>query len=97
MKKIELKQTGYYVSGRSWINLWGGGEGEIEMDGTFIPLDKFSKDNLCSCINDGQFGCESIESADVDVYVQYENGFRVFDRTIFVTSRHHLRFACRGI
>lgn len=103
-KKITSVLIGIMVRGTSEINLWGGGTGEMDMEETFIPADKVSKDNIMRCVNDGQFGCESIESAYVSIYAVYksESGAktRVRDRTIYIDSElaklHQDKF-CRGI
>ena len=97
MKTVTLKQVGYLVGGESVINLWGGGSGSIQMDSTFIPLGKMNKSNLLGCINDGGFGCESIDSADIYVYDKYEGGHKIFNRIIYVDHKNHLKQALRGI
>ena len=94
-KEITLRQTGWYLKGTSRIHLWGGGYGNIKMDGRFIPLGQMTRDNFMRCINDGQYGCQDIDSAVVDVYVQYE-GYREYDRTISVKNPDP-NLWCRGI
>ena len=97
-KELKLRQTGITLQGVVLINLWGGGQGEIIMDERYIPNDKISKENILRSINDAQFGCESIESADVDIYENYENGMTlVFNRTIHVENKMYQKFYCRGI
>jgi hypothetical protein len=98
MKEKKIKQTGITIQGTALLNLWGGGQGEIIMNEKYIPNDKISKDNILRCINDAKFGCESIESADVDIFITYEHGFaNEFDRTIHVENKRYQQFYCRGI
>ena len=81
-----ITQIGYIVSGTATVSMWGGGSGTIEMNRTFIPLEKFSKTNTLRCVNDGGFGVESIDAADIDIYVKYDNGSVEIDRTIYDVS-----------
>jgi hypothetical protein len=98
MKEKKIKQTGITIQEIALLNLWGGGQGEIMMDEKYIPNDKISKENILRCINDGQFGCKSIEWADVDIYINYENGFALeYNRTIRVENKNYQQFYCRGI
>lgn len=98
-RKVTLKQIGYTIRGASLINLWGSGQGEMSMDSSFISLDIFSKTALLKCINDGQFGCESLESAEVDIYDTFDNGYKEFNRTIQVSGslRYRQDLFCRGV
>jgi|WetSurSiteA1Bulk_404760.scaffolds.fasta_scaffold03388_4 hypothetical protein len=83
MKKKTIHQTGILIQGIALLNLWGGEKGEIIMTEKFLANEDISKDNILRCINDAQFGCESIESAWIDIYIDYEYGFgREYDRTI---------------
>ena len=88
-KQIKLTQTGIEISGSSTISLWGGGTSQIEMKRTFIPFEKISKDNILRCVNDGEFGCESIESASIDIFITYGQGMKEFNRTIEIKSLPH--------
>jgi len=98
MKEKKIKQTGITIQGVALINFWGGGQGEVIMDERYIPNDKISKENILRCINDGQFGCESIESAEIDILINYELGFAMeYDRTIVVKNPAYRKFYCRGI
>lgn len=98
MKKKTIKQTGITIQGTALLNLWGGGQGEIIMDDRYIPNNKITKENILRCINDAEFGCESIESADIDIYINYENGFAMeYDRTIHVENKMYQQFYCKGI
>jgi len=92
MKTKTINQIGIVIGGESVISLWGGGEGTIKMDETFIPNDKISKQNILRCVNDGGFGCESIDSSDIDIYIKFDNGCREYDRTIYVNHPLHTQF-----
>jgi len=93
MKELNIKQIGISVEGEALINLWGGGQGTISMDRTFLPLDKATKTNILRCVNDGGFGCESIESAEIDIYDVYEHHIaKIYNRTIFTSCRHHTKY-----
>lgn len=71
-KKITLELTGYKMCGTSIINLWGGGQGSIRMDTVKFPSDKRpTRAMLAKKVNDGQFGCESIEYAEAILYAVY--------------------------
>ncbi len=96
MKTKTIYQTGITIQGLALIHLWCGGTGHIEMTPNFIPLDKISKDNILGCVNDGQFGCEFIKEADIDIYITYDNGSLEFDRTLF-SGPIHSSLAFRGI
>jgi hypothetical protein len=84
MKTKVIKQTGIVIGGEATLNLWGGGQGTIEMNSVFIPLSDISHNRIKEAINDGQFGCESIEGADIDIFIKYDNGSKEYERTIFV-------------
>jgi len=86
-RKVILKQVGYLIEGEAMVNLWGGGSGTIPMDRSRIPLGKMCKDNLLRCVNDGQFGCESFQWADVMIYDLFEDGYKKYNRTIHVKAR----------
>lgn len=97
-RKKTIYQTGITINGTALINLWGGGQVEVIMDEKYIPNEKISKENILRCINDGKFGCESIESADVDIYITYEQGFaNEYDRTIHVENPRYQKFYYTGI
>lgn len=91
MKKITLKQVGYKFRGEATLNLWGGGLGVIQMDswkGSNLDED------LIKGINDGQFGCESIDSAEVDIYEIYEQGFEKYVETRSITGEDLKKGKC---
>lgn len=96
---LKLKQIGYLVGGLANINLWGGGQGEIEMHPKTIFLNELSKDNLLRCVNDGGFGCESIEDVTMDIFDLFENNYSEFNRTIIIsgTSHRNKNLFCKGI
>ena len=82
MKTKQITQVGYVINGTAILNLWGGGQGSIEMESYFLPLDKFTPKNLLRCVNDNGFGCESIESAEIDISIKYDNGCTEYETTI---------------
>lgn len=91
---------GYEVRGESIINLWGGGQGVMEMINTFIPIDmSITKEKILGCVNDGGFGCESIESAELDIYTCYNDGARLFNRSIFVdgNKQNYQKYFHKGV
>lgn len=70
-QQITLNHVGYSIEGEAVLNLWGGGQGTIEMNTIRINKDALTVENILSAINDGQFGCESIDFATVDIYALY--------------------------
>ncbi len=70
-KTVELTLTHFIVSGLARVSLWGGGQGDIEMNETKLEPELLSKDNILRCVNDGGFGVESIDSADITVQACY--------------------------
>ena len=98
MKTKTITQIGIVIGGEVVINHWGGGKGIVCMDTTFIQNIKITKDNILRCINDAQFGCESIESAIVNIYTRFDNGSTEFDRTIEINDlKKYKHLVCRGI
>ena len=95
-KTVTLRQRGWIVTGLAQIHFWMGGQGEIVMDEQFVPLGQMTRDNLHRCINDGRFGCESVESAELHIFDAFENGYREFNRTL-VVSQPDSSLVCRGI
>lgn len=87
-KEITLKLTEIEISGTATLNLWGGGSGSIEMEKYKLPVDKATKDNILRCVNDNGFGCESIQSAEIDISANYQ-GKKVYMRTLYVDSPIH--------
>ena len=79
-KTVTLELTGYEMGGTSVINLWGGGQGTIQMDIVkFSPDKKPTRAMLAKEINDGRFGCESIETATVILYAIYGYSFKAYE------------------
>lgn len=75
---ITLEKVGYFVTGEVVLNLWGGGQGSIEMKPTLI--EELTKENIINSINDNGFGCESYDSAEVYIYTAYgRNGQYIQD------------------
>ena len=94
IKSITLKHVGRHCRGTATLNLWGGGVGTVDMDSW--ETEKGSRKEIVKGVNDGQFGCESIQSATVEVFDLYEGGHKVYDGTINF-SEEELREAKRGI
>ncbi len=92
MKQKLITQIGIIVSGKSLLNLWQPGQGEIMMERRFLPYDKITKDNILRCVNDAGFGCQSIEKAEIDIYIRYDNGSDEYDRTIYSGRVHQHLF-----
>ena len=66
------------VLGTADINHWGGDRGTISMDGFDVPLDvEITDEWLLESLNDGGFGCESINGGFMEIYGVYG---RVEDR-----------------
>lgn len=79
-KQITLDLTGYEMHGTSVINHWGGGQGTMHMDIVrFPPNKKPTRAMLAKEVNDGQFGCESIESAVAILYAVYGYSAKVYE------------------
>ena len=93
-KTVTLKHKGFYFQGVALLNHWGGGQGKVNMDSWQGESD--DREEVLKGVNDGQFGCESIESAEVDVYDVYDGGYREFKKTIHFKS-DDLEGATRGI
>ena len=73
-KTITVSLVGYQIDGVATVHPWGGGRGTIQMKSHFLKPEHFSKDNVLRCVNDGGFGVESIESAEISVTEVYDNG-----------------------
>lgn len=93
---ITLKQIGYRVTGEALLNLWGGGQGTIEMSAGEV-IGPITKEKLLACINDGRFGCESIESVHFWIYDLYENGYTEMNRDIIYDNQRIHKYAKLGI
>jgi hypothetical protein len=98
MESITLKKIGYRIEGYAVISLWGGGVVKVKMDDNFIPLGKMTAENLYRCINDGRYGCESIDEAHVDIFDAYEQDFHKWNRKVIVKGNdRRAKYFCRGI
>jgi len=95
-KTVTLEQVGWRITGHAIVTLWNGGQGRIAMNETFIPFGQMTRDNLHRSINDGRFGCESIESAEVAILDAFENGYTEYNRTLCV-DKPDSHLVCRGI
>lgn len=83
-KQITLNHRGYEIRGRALLNLWGGGQGEIEMNPVFIPGYNLTHTNIKRSVNDNGFGCEGVDSATVEIYDVYGPypHYKKYNRTI---------------
>ena len=98
MKTKTITQIGIEIQGWATITMWGGGQGEIGMDKTFIPNNEISKAAILRAVNDGQFGCQSIDSALIEIYDVYNLSFKEYNRTLFIDHPIHTsQFGKRGI
>lgn len=98
LKTRVLKQIGYRITGEALLNLWGGGQGYIKMNRTDIPFNKFNKTNLLKSINDGGFGCESIEEAEILIYDLYENNYTELSRHLVIKgTKERNKLFCLGV
>ena len=93
-KTVTLKHLGFRCTGTAVINLWGGGQGTIDMDWWDCNTD--DRKEIVKGINDGQFGCESIESAIVHISDHYENGYTEYKEMIDFSAKE-LKEVKRGI
>lgn len=91
-KEINLKLVGYKVAGETLINLWDGTQGTVDMTPHVIKQQKTpTKKQITGKINDGGYGCESIEEADVNVYAVYGSGYEEF-----INTYHFDKKDCKG-
>jgi len=100
MKMVTLQQTGYYIEGQVNIILWTGDIGELYMDPMVVPLGNMTKENLMKCINDGQYGAQFIDKAELAIYDYYENNYKEFNRYIDVNEyfcKKYQSIFCKGI
>lgn len=96
-KQVTLKLTGYEIHGESILNHWGGGQGIIEMDKVKFPPNKRpTRREIAKEVNDGQFGCESIDSATVYLDAVYGYSFR-YPVDEYVFEKEELTKARRGV
>jgi len=96
-EEIKLKLVGYKVTGTALINLWDGTQGTVDMTPHVIKQQKTpTKKQITGKINDGEYGCESIEEADVNVYAVYGSGYEEFINT-YHFDKKDCKNAFRGI
>lgn len=94
-KEVTVKLTDFQITGKATLNLWGGGRGDIVMDSKRINVTKEpSKKEIAPFINDGQFGCESIERARVELYAMYGFQWPVFVKT-FRFKKNEIPMNCK--
>lgn len=93
MRTKTIKQVGIIVKGTSTLVDWGNSViGDIEMKPYFLPNDKITPKNILRCVNDNGFGCMSIASAEIDIYIKYDNGSEEMERTLYADSEIHSRY-----
>lgn len=92
MKTKTITQIGFVISGTAYLTLWGGELGTIEMSHKFLPYDLCTPKNILRCVNDAGFGVQSIDSADIDISIKYDNGSIEYDRMIDVYLPIHTQF-----
>lgn len=82
MKTVTLKLKGYQIEGVADITLWGGDNACIEMR----PFEVTRLKEIRTGLNDSGFGVESINGAICEVARLYENGYKVYTRTLFINK-----------
>ena len=78
MRVAKLHQIGWYFEGEAVITLWGGDEGVVNMT-PWELLGQFNEKEMIKGINDGQFGCESIDGAIIQVHRLYPTRYKVYE------------------
>lgn len=78
------------------IQLWGGGEIPVAMDGTYVQLNDMTEDTPHRCVNDGGFGCERILSATLYIYEVFDGGYEEFKARVDV-AKPNPKLVRRGI
>lgn len=91
-KTLTITQIGFVISGSATIYMWGGGKGVIEMEKYYLPYDKCTPKNILRCVNDNGFGCETIESAEIDISIKFNNGNVLYDRSITADHKIHTQY-----
>lgn len=77
------KLLGYEVTGDVDFTPWGGGNYQIQMDPSFIPIEKgLTDENIYRCVNDNGFGCESIDHAFLTICKVYDGNMKIFEKDI---------------
>lgn len=93
-KSVTLKHIGFRCGGTATLILWDGNQGDITMNSWDTKTGDI--DVIAKGVNDAQFGCESIESAEINIYDLYENNYTIFNKTI-ILDKEKLKEAKRGI
>lgn len=83
-REITLKQVGYRITGTATLNLWGGGQGSIDIKPSILA--ELTTEGVIKSINDNGFGCESFAGANVDISVLYEGGVGEYMTTVEFTE-----------
>jgi hypothetical protein len=100
-KTVVKKSTGLYITGKVSVSMWRGGKGLIEMTPQYISNTKdLTKSLLLSCVNDGKFGVESIDSVELHFDLVFDDGTREYLRHISLDKEQCARYQnlfCRGI
>ena len=74
-KNITLEFTNYVIKGTANCTYWDGTDFSIPMKP--YNIDSLEIEKLLSGVNDNEFGCQSINSVEIDIYENYE-GYLVF-------------------
>lgn len=91
-----MYHVGYKITGEAFLSLWGGGEGWVMMQPTYLLKGRLSKGNLLRCVNDDGLGCEAILSVDIHIWDVYhpepecnilEYGYFEFNRDLQFDSK----------
>lgn len=77
---ITLNLTDYVVMGTAYITFWDNTEGCIDMESYHIKENNI--DLILEGVNDNGFGCQSINTVDIELYANYE-GHLVFIEDMF--------------
>lgn len=66
-KETRIPTNEFRMSGTSTLMLWGDDKGSMVMDETEFNANELTRAVMYANLNDGQFGCQSIISANVTV------------------------------
>jgi hypothetical protein len=83
LKSVSLKQVGWLCSGTCIVNLWGEGQGSLDMK-CWTVMGQYNRKKIIDGVNDAEFGVESICSARISIYRLFENGYKEFYNEIRV-------------
>ena len=70
-KSLPVYLDHYIVEGVVWITLWSGEEGHLNMTPTVTS--ELTRDKALEAVNDGGYGCESIDEAEVAICAIYKS------------------------